>query len=147
MELRLPATPLMAVFAMAFIVLNSSNAAEVGKSTNEKQPLLTTNSVSSATVTAPAENKCLNCHGPFVKLIVSTTNYVAASGEKISPHRYVPHDSKLQKDVPDCLHCHTAQSLTFLPAKGSIDLKKANVEWCYSCHHEKNFQSCKDCHP
>ena len=97
--------------------------------------------------TGQAGSKCLDCHGPFDKLIVATTNYVASTGEKTSPHRYVPHDSKLAKDIPDCTHCHTAHSLSSLPAKGSIDLSKVSVEWCFSCHHEKNFRSCKDCHP
>ena len=95
-----------------------------------------------------AEKKCIDCHGPFDKLIAASTNYVAPSGEKTSPHRYVPHDSRLAKDVPDCGNCHTAHPLSPSPAKGSIDLSKVNVQWCYeACHHEKNLKSCKECHP
>ena len=101
----------------------------------------------SVPVAARTANACLDCHGPFADLIKASANYVAPSGEKISPHRYVPHDSKLEKDIPDCSQCHTAHSLSSLPAKGSIDLSKVSVEWCFTCHHEKNFQSCKDCHP
>jgi hypothetical protein len=100
-----------------------------------------------ATSAGRADNDCLSCHGPFDKLIEVTAKYVAPSGEKTSPHRYVPHDSKLGKDVPECTHCHTAHPLSPLPASGSIDLSKVSVEWCYTCHHEKNFTSCKECHP
>ncbi len=102
----------------------------------------------SVPVAKQSNGGCLDCHGPFDTLILTSTNYVAPSGEKTSPHRYVPHDSKLAKDVPDCSHCHTAHSLDSLPAKGSVDLSKVSVQWCYAtCHHEKNFKSCKDCHP
>jgi hypothetical protein len=101
----------------------------------------------SGPVAVQAEKNCLGCHGPFDKLIEATANYVAPTGEKTSPHRYIPHDSKLDKDIPDCTHCHTAHPLSPLPAKASIDLSKVSVEWCYTCHHEKNLRSCKDCHP
>jgi hypothetical protein len=101
----------------------------------------------SGPVAGRAEKNCLDCHGPFDKLIEVTAKYVAPTGEKTSPHRYVPHDSKLEKDIPDCTHCHTAHPLSPLPAKASIDLSKVSVEWCYTCHHEKNFESCKNCHP
>ena len=101
----------------------------------------------SVPVAALTAKDCLDCHGPFDKLIEVSAHYVAPSGEKTSPHRYVPHDSKLEKDIPDCSRCHTAHSLSSLPAKGSIDLSKVSVEWCFTCHHEKNFKSCKECHP
>ena len=94
-----------------------------------------------------AKSTCLSCHGPFDKLIEGTGNYIAPSGEKISPHRYVPHDSKKDEDVPECTNCHAAHSLDPLPTPGSIDKSKLDVKWCYdSCHHEKNFTSCKECH-
>ncbi len=94
------------------------------------------------------DDKCLDCHGPFDKLIQVSANYVTPSKEKTSPHRYVPHDSKLEKDIPDCSHCHTAHPVDTVPAKGSIDLTKVGVQWCYeSCHHVNNFKSCKECHP
>jgi len=98
-------------------------------------------------VAGRAEHECLGCHGPFDQLIEAAAKYVAPSGEKTSPHRYVPHESKLEKDIPDCSQCHTAHPLSPLPAKGSLDLSKVSVEWCYTCHHEKNFTSCKECHP
>ena len=97
--------------------------------------------------TAPTKSDCLNCHGPFDKLIEASDKYVAPSGETGSPHRYVPHDSKKDEDIPECTHCHTAHPLDPLPAEGSIDRSKVNVQWCYdSCHHENNFKSCKECH-
>lgn len=95
---------------------------------------------------AVAQTGCLRCHGPFDKLVAASGDYVAPSGEKLSPHRFVPHDSKLEKDIPECTQCHTAHPLSPQPVKGQIDLSKVNVDWCYSCHHEKNFKSCKECH-
>ena len=122
-------------------------AADTPANGNEPASNPATNAPASAPAAVKTEDKCLDCHGPFDKLVAATTNHVAASGEKISPHRYVPHNSKLVKDIPDCSHCHAAHSLSSLPAKGSIDLSKVSVEWCFECHHEKTFQSCKDCHP
>jgi len=95
-----------------------------------------------------ADNDCLSCHGPFDKLIAASSKYVAPSGEKTSPHRYVPHDSKKEADIPKCDNCHTAHSLDPLPSAKSIDLSKVGVKWCYdACHHEKDLTSCKKCHP
>jgi hypothetical protein len=109
------------------------------------QPALTAGKPAAAPAAGRADDKgCLSCHGPFNKLIEVTANYVAPSGEKTSPHRYVPHDSKEANDIPDCTHCHTAHALP-QPAT-AIDLSKVSVEWCYTCHHENNFKSCKDCH-
>lgn len=94
------------------------------------------------------ENECLHCHGPFAEIIEASAKYVAPSGEKTNPHRYVPHDSKQEEDIPECSHCHTAHPLDPLPAKGSIDLSKVGVKWCYdACHHEQDFTPCKQCHP
>jgi hypothetical protein len=73
--------------------------------------------------------------------------YEAPSGEKISPHRYVPHNSTSDDDIPECVNCHTAHPQDAPPAAGAAHAAKVNVKWCYeSCHHEKNFKSCKECH-
>ena len=140
---------ILLTLALTTVVLGSRNLTAADAPDKGKEPATNpaTNAPASAPTAEKTKDKCLDCHGPFDKLIASTTNYVASSGEKTSPHRYVPHNSKLEKDIPDCAHCHTAHSLSSLPAKGSIDLSKVNVEWCFSCHHEKNLQSCKDCHP
>lgn len=140
---------LLLTLALTTMVLGSGSLTAADAPANGKGPALNpaTNAPASAPTVGKSEDDCLDCHGPFDKLIAATTNYVASSGEKISPHRYVPHNSKLVKDIPDCSHCHTAHSLSSLPAKGSIDLSKVSVEWCFECHHEKTFQSCKDCHP
>ena len=111
------------------------------------QPARAVDKPASGPVAAQAQAKCLDCHGPFDKLIETSAKYVAPSGEKTSPHRYVPHDSKQEKDIPDCSHCHTQHPLSPLPDKASIDLSKVSVEWCFTCHHEKNLTSCKNCHP
>lgn len=106
----------------------------------------------SAPATASAASTCIRCH-PFDKVIAASASYVTKSGEKGNPHVYIgvdttnPHESKAEKNAPDCLKCHTTHSLAPLPAKGSIDLKALDVKWCYdACHHEKNFVPCKKCH-
>jgi len=110
------------------------------------QPSSAVTSAPARAVAAHADNDCLSCHGPYEDVIKASAAYQVPGGEKTNPHRYVPHDSKLAADIPDCTHCHSAHPLDPLPAKGSVDLSKLSVDWCYSCHHEKNFKSCKDCH-
>jgi hypothetical protein len=90
---------------------------------------------------------CLGCHGPFSKIVEATADYVAPSGEKTSPHKYIPHNSDIEDEIAECSHCHVVHPVDPPPAKGSIDLSKVTVQWCYkACHHQKNFNSCKKCH-
>ena len=90
---------------------------------------------------AAASENCLNCHGPFDTLASQTGDYVMPSGEKTTPHRYVPHDSK---KVPSCTSCHVRHDLPF---KKNDKAAKANVDFCYAnCHHTSNFKACKECH-
>jgi hypothetical protein len=94
---------------------------------------------------AAAKDACLNCHGPFDKL-VANVNYQAPSGEKISPHRYVPHSAKEAKAIPECSNCHEPHPVP--PSASNVAaLPKPDVQWCYTtCHHKNTFQLCKDCH-
>jgi len=97
---------------------------------------------SASTEEGSAAAQCLTCHGPFEKLASALPSYVAPSGEKINPHRYVPHDLK---DIPDCVSCHKPHSAT--PTADEIAaLPKPNVKTCFECHHKQNFASCKSCH-
>lgn len=92
-------------------------------------------------------SKCLSCHGPFDKIVAGSANYTTPSGDKVNPHRHVPHDSKNDDDIPACSNCHVPHPVNPLPAPGSIDTSKVNVQWCYEqCHHAKNFSPCKTCH-
>jgi hypothetical protein len=103
-------------------------------------------SQTAAPPTAAAKDACLNCHGPFDKLAGASANYAAPSGEKIVPHRFVPHNSKDAKAIPGCNNCHEAHPLP--PAANALAaLSKPDVQWCYTaCHHKNNFVLCKDCH-
>lgn len=93
--------------------------------------------------TASVAQKCLACHGSYDKLREKTANYIAASGETVTPHQYVPHEDK--KDIPDCTECHVPHPVP-LEDKSKI-MKARGVEWCYSsCHHASNLQPCKNCH-
>jgi predicted CXXCH cytochrome family protein len=85
---------------------------------------------------------CLKCHGPFEKLASAPPSYETAGKEKISPHRFVPHDLK---EIEDCLDCHKQHSA--VPTKEELAaLPRPNVKACYSCHHTENFTRCKTCH-
>lgn len=89
-----------------------------------------------------AGTACLKCHGPFERLASAPPSFVAPGGEKITPHRYVPHNGK---DIPDCVACHRPH-----PANPTADelaaLPKPGVKFCFECHHTETFASCKDCH-
>jgi hypothetical protein len=92
--------------------------------------------------TKPAKETCLACHGPFDKLAASTADYETPSGEKTSPHKYIPHADK--KDIPDCNECHTPHPVPIQDVKAVV---KANIDYCYTaCHHAHNLQACSTCH-
>ena len=105
----------------------------------------------SGTSVAPAapisKDECLNCHGSFDQLAASTANYVAPSGEKTTPHLYIPHRSKEAKAIPECSNCHQPHSVPPTESDRAA-FRKPEIDWCYSsCHHENNLKSCKECHP
>jgi hypothetical protein len=103
-------------------------------------------SQTSTSTTVGYRDVCLNCHGPFDKLAATNAKYQAPSGEKISPHRYVPHSAKDVKAIPGCSNCHEPHPVP-LTAGGLTALPQPDVQWCYSaCHHKNNFVPCKDCH-
>lgn len=85
------------------------------------------------------KDACLACHGPFDKLIAATAGYTPPNSPKQSPHRYVPHDSK---DIPECSNCHQPHPG---PLTSTVGLPKANVQWCYTCHHKRVLE-CGTCH-
>ena len=85
---------------------------------------------------------CLGCHGPFEKLTTLPKDYAMPSGEKVSPHRYVPHADK--KDIPDCTECHTPHPV---PIEDKSKVVRPKPEYCYTgCHHQQNLQACSNCH-
>jgi hypothetical protein len=87
--------------------------------------------------------KCLACHGPFDKIAQATADYVAPSGETVTPHQYIPHDEK--KDIPECTECHKPHEIP-LEDKSTVVIPD-NLDYCYtSCHHSQNLQPCSTCH-
>lgn len=114
----------------------STIAAATAASSEPSQP--------SAPTTATSKEVCLECHGPFDDLAKSTAGYVTPSGEKGTPHRYVPHEKKDPGAIPECSNCHEPHPV---PPTSPIAVPEAGVDWCYrACHHENNFKSCKECH-
>ena len=119
----------------------------VMNSTFAQAPAPQSKAPAAAPAESPSKEQCLGCHGPFDKIAAASANYTAPGGEKVNPHRNVPHDSKKDEDIPSCANCHEAHPLDPLPAHGTVDLSKVNVQWCYEqCHHAKNFTPCKQCH-
>jgi hypothetical protein len=114
--------------------------------TPETKPATMSTTMTAGPSTANAVNGCMRCH-PWEDVMAASATYETPEGEKANPHMYVPHDSKLAADIPDCLKCHTTHPLSPEPKKGEIDLKAVSVKWCYdACHHEKNFERCDKCH-
>lgn len=120
------------VFILALVF--GMSALMLGAATQENAPAKKADS--------KAAPKCLGCHGSFDKIAAATANYETPSGEKTSPHKYVPHEDK--KDIPECTNCHTPHPV---PLQSKESVVKPNIEWCYtSCHHAQNLRPCKDCH-
>jgi len=89
--------------------------------------------------------KCLDCHGPYDKLAKETADFTMPSGEVATPHQYVPHDEKVEENIPNCTECHTKHEIPLLDK--STVVKPDNVDYCYqNCHHVNNFQPCSACH-
>jgi predicted CXXCH cytochrome family protein len=86
---------------------------------------------------------CLECHGPFADLAGASITFTAENGDKINPHRYVPHNRKDSKGIVECTKCHKPHPV---PPESKSGLPKANANWCYSCHHTQEFQPCSSCH-
>ena len=163
-----PSSTATTVPSAAATVVPSATATIIPSATPTSKPTMTATTLPTYTPTKPAatiaptvaatqaagtnpaavsKDVCLGCHGPFDKVIAASTKYVASSGEKISPHQYIPHDAKGAVNVPECTNCHTAHMLSPLPTAGSIDLSKVGVDWCYlTCHHQNNFTPCIKCH-
>lgn len=87
---------------------------------------------------------CLACHGPFDKLTAAPADYEAPSGEKTSPHKYIPHADKDKNAIPKCIECHRPHPV---PLEDKSVVVKATVDYCYTnCHHAQNLQACSTCH-
>jgi len=89
------------------------------------------------------KSMCFACHGSFDDIAAATADYVAPSGETITPHRYVPHYENT--DIPECVECHVPHPIP--PESEDQVVNPGKVDWCYlSCHHMSNFQPCTMCH-
>ena len=100
-----------------------------------------------ASAPASAAATCLGCHGPYEKVVKASENYAPPDGTKVNPHTSMdpkatkPHP--YEKRVFECTNCHKMHALPVASAK---DVPKPNVEFCFSCHHERNFEVCSKCH-
>ena len=93
-----------------------------------------------------SKDGCLECHGPYDKLAGASAAFAEPKGEKVNPHVYVPHASREAKAVPECANCHEPHAIPPGAEKDKAR-SKANVEWCYNaCHHNNDFEPCKNCH-
>lgn len=120
----------------------SSDATSAASATAESAEAGAAEAVSAASdANAPKDKEyCLKCHGPFEKLAERTKDYVTEWDEKANPHVYVEHNTK---DITECTECHEVHAIPLDPA---VPVKKANVSYCYSCHHAETLVKCTDCH-
>ncbi len=92
---------------------------------------------------------CLACHGPYDKVVKASANYIIPdrSGSTVNPHTTIdmsaskPHASG--KGVPECTNCHKPHPQPLVSTK---DVAIANGDFCFSCHHQRNFTPCSECH-
>lgn len=119
---------------------------------------------------------CLGCHGPFNDLIAAAITFTAENGEKINPHRHVPHnrtDAKALwtvRNAINCIQCHwnrrqgyrrpmqigathvTTRTIFHL-AKPVINKKsmghplEVEISPCYSVESFLNFRGLRDIAP
>ncbi|MDO8637416.1 MAG: cytochrome c3 family protein, partial [Dehalococcoidia bacterium] len=117
-------------------------------------PALPTATAAPSSTSAPAapnvsSDSCLSCHGPYEKVVQASANYTIqdGSGSIVNPHTMIDISSSKRhntgKGVPECSNCHKPHPLSLASSK---DVPKANVEFCYSCHHQRNFIPCSQCH-
>jgi predicted CXXCH cytochrome family protein len=92
---------------------------------------------------------CLGCHGPYEKVVQASATYTLSNGEKVNPHTTIdpttpakPHASG--KGVSECSNCHKPHPV---PLASPKDVVRANTDYCFSCHHQRNFTPCIQCHP
>lgn len=92
---------------------------------------------------------CLACHGGSLEALAEKTkDYKDDWGDPVNPHVGVdktlanPHASKTP---PACTNCHEAHPV---PPQPGMKVKKADVTWCYGCHHMETFEPCgqSGCH-
>jgi hypothetical protein len=109
----------------------------------------TTAATKASTTEATAADKtaCLSCHGPYDKLATATADYSGwEGGEKTTPHRYVPHESKDAKDIPECTpYCHDTHPVP--PTANDIAaMGEPSVRYCYGLCHHTHTLVCGTCH-
>ncbi|MDO5531545.1 cytochrome c3 family protein [Sutterella sp.] len=90
---------------------------------------------------AISKDMCIACHGSFDSIIEKNVQ-VDADPAPVNPHKYVPHTDKKAENVWECTTCHTPHAMP--PQKGAK--AEANIEQCYSCHHQFTFEKCSSCH-
>jgi hypothetical protein len=94
---------------------------------------------------------CLNCHGgSFAELQKQTKDYKYGSAT-VNPHTYVnmsardmfSPDVHNNKIVPNCTLCHGRNAHATPRPTAAVP---RSVDTCFSCHHERTFESCSSCH-
>ena len=137
----------VSIFAL-ILLLSGSLPAQTSTSlptTAPTKPPSATAANTTSTAVGSSKNTCLGCHGPYEKIIAATVDYKMLSGDQeimSNPHRYVPHNSKDAKNIPECSNCHKPHPVPLTSKEG---MPKPNTKLCYGCHHAKVLQ-CGTCH-
>ncbi len=129
-------TPSTPITPSGTVSTSVPSARVTGTPLNPAGPAATTATASSSS------QACLACHGPYDKIMAATASYVLPSGDKVSPHQFVPHDST---NVPDCTNCHKPHPIP--PTASDIAaMQNTSPKYCTECHHTGNMESCAICH-
>lgn len=138
------ATSLLLIIALASFAYAQSPA----KSKQTSAP--TAKQLPAVPVTKAVTNEyCLGCHGPYEKVFNASANYTFYDGSKINPHITVdpaaskPHASG--KGILECAKCHELHPIPITPTAAK-NLPRAELKYCFGCHHTGGFTSCNKCH-
>jgi hypothetical protein len=81
---------------------------------------------------------CFGCHVPnehtsYEEIMARTEDYTVVE-EKVNPHNPHAGSEEMGQEQFECYRCH------------SMHEKSRGINYCYGCHHERNFENCSMCH-
>lgn len=95
-----------------------------------------------------ASTACLQCHGPYDKIVAGSTTFMTDSGENVNPHTTLDESQlkvhKSGKGIIQCAECHAPHPQ---PLESIQDVPPPKIDYCYyACHHKGKFTPCSKCH-
>jgi hypothetical protein len=95
-----------------------------------------------------AAEECLACHGPFSDIQQATRDYVTPEGTAVNPHTTGETRSEGNPHLSGegAIECSTCHPPSQMPPTSADAVPTPNIEYCYSCHHQRVFTPCASCH-